>query len=80
MIVSIITALISLLALHITLLIAMSQGKSSKISFFLQEDIDPKHAYILLFVCCLISGLVDSSIYNGILSYLPPPFKGTLAD
>jgi len=31
---------------------------------YLAADVDPNHADILLLSCCLISGLVDSTIYN----------------
>lgn len=43
----------------------MSHTDKMKVSSFLQEDIHPRYAYTLLFACCLTSGLVDSSIYNG---------------
>lgn len=45
--------------------ITMSESKRTKICSFFQEDIHLKYSYILLFACCLTSGLVDSSIYNG---------------
>lgn len=35
------------------------------ISGFLGNEVDPRHADLLLFTCCLSSGLVDSTIYNG---------------
>lgn len=31
----------------------------------LKTDVTPAHADKLLYVCCLCSGLVDSTIYNG---------------
>lgn len=30
-----------------------------------KAEIEPQHADLLLFACCLTSGLVDSTIYNG---------------
>ncbi|KAJ5156909.1 uncharacterized protein N7482_008009 [Penicillium canariense] len=36
-----------------------------RISRFLEGEIEPRHADRLLFSCCLTSGLVDSTIYNG---------------
>jgi hypothetical protein len=35
------------------------------ISRFLGNEVDPRHADLLLFTCCLSSGLVDSTIYKG---------------
>lgn len=32
---------------------------------FLGGEVDPRHADLLLFTCCLTSGLVDSTIYKG---------------
>jgi hypothetical protein len=31
----------------------------------LRAELEPQHADLLLFACCLISGLVDSTIYRG---------------
>ena len=31
----------------------------------LKAELEPQHADLLLFACCLTSGLVDSTIYNG---------------
>ena len=39
--------------------------KFADISTFLADEIEPQHADLLLFTCCLTSGLVDSTIYNG---------------
>ncbi|KAI9925435.1 hypothetical protein ASPWEDRAFT_113630 [Aspergillus wentii DTO 134E9] len=36
----------------------------SAVPAFLTVDIRPKHADVLLYACCLCSGLVDSTIYN----------------
>lgn len=30
-----------------------------------QKEVDTKHAYIPMLVCCFISGLTDGTIYNG---------------
>ncbi|KAJ5115506.1 hypothetical protein NUU61_001265 [Penicillium alfredii] len=30
----------------------------------LKHDVEPRHADLLLFACCLTSGLVDSTVYN----------------
>ncbi|OKP11623.1 hypothetical protein PENSUB_2836 [Penicillium subrubescens] len=35
------------------------------LSSFLGNEVDPRHADLLLFTCCLSSGLVDSTIYKG---------------
>ena len=32
---------------------------------FLKDEVEARHADMLLFTCCLTSGLVDSTIYNG---------------
>jgi hypothetical protein len=36
------------------------------LSSFLGNEVDPRHADLLLFTCCLSSGLVDSTIYKGV--------------
>lgn len=33
---------------------------------FLKDEVEPRRADLLLFTCCLCSGLVDSTIYNGV--------------
>ncbi|EAW11691.1 YoaK family protein [Aspergillus clavatus NRRL 1] len=42
----------------------MSDPKKKTLSSFFSSDINVKHAEILLYACCLSSGLVDSTIYN----------------
>lgn len=37
----------------------------AKVSSFLSDEIEPQKADSLLFICCLSSGLIDSTIYNG---------------
>ncbi len=32
-----------------------------------QKEVDTKHAYIPMLVCCFVSGLTDGTIYNGTL-------------
>lgn len=44
-----------------------SKKSSSKISGFFNAEIEPRHAEMILFACCLSSGLVDSTTYNGIV-------------
>lgn len=34
---------------------------------FLKDEVEPQYADLLLFTCCLTSGLVDSTIYNGVI-------------
>lgn len=34
---------------------------------FLKDEIESRHGDLLLFTCCLCSGLVDSTIYNGVI-------------
>jgi hypothetical protein len=45
----------------------MAKAPEGKQRFWslLREDVNPKHADLLLFSCCLCSGLADSTIYNG---------------
>lgn len=45
--------------------------KSAGIAAFLKAEVEPRHGDIILFACCLSSGLVDSTIYNG--KFLVPP-------
>lgn len=40
-------------------------SKFSKFSRYFQVDITTRNADVLLLACCLISGLTDSAIYNG---------------
>ncbi|EPS31109.1 hypothetical protein PDE_06064 [Penicillium oxalicum 114-2] len=40
------------------------EKKLSGLSAFLKNEVDPRHADLLLFTCCLCSGLVDSTIYK----------------
>lgn len=51
---------------------------------YLATEVDPNHADILFLSCCLISGLVDSTIYNAYGTFVsmqtgefspPPPFR-----
>lgn len=42
------------------------------LSRFLGNEVDPRHADLLLFTCCLSSGLVDSTIYKGASIVLLP--------
>ncbi|KAJ5688524.1 hypothetical protein N7462_002916 [Penicillium macrosclerotiorum] len=44
----------------------MEQDKKALpgLSRFFQDEVEPRHADLLLFTCCLSSGLVDSTIYN----------------
>ncbi|KAJ5746751.1 hypothetical protein N7520_011933 [Penicillium odoratum] len=41
------------------------KGRGAGLSRFLKQEIVSRHADLLLFACCLTSGLVDSTIYNG---------------
>lgn len=41
------------------------KGSFSGLSASLKDELEPKHAELLLFACCLTSGLVDSTIYRG---------------
>ncbi|KAJ5573355.1 uncharacterized protein N7459_007782 [Penicillium hispanicum] len=42
------------------------KGSVAGLSAFLSDEVEPRHAELLLFTCCLTSGLVDSTIYNGV--------------
>ncbi|KEY80438.1 hypothetical protein BA78_5164 [Aspergillus fumigatus] len=46
--------------------VTMSTSSDSKksVAGFLKRDINAKHAEVLLYGCCLSSGLVDSTLYN----------------
>ncbi|GAB1197550.1 hypothetical protein APSETT444_006847 [Aspergillus pseudonomiae] len=43
----------------------MYDGQRKERLAFLRAEIQPAHADVLLFACCLCSGLVDSTLYNG---------------
>lgn len=47
-------------------LMDQEKGRAAGISRFLKEEVVSRHADLLLFTCCLTSGLVDSTIYNGL--------------
>jgi hypothetical protein len=36
---------------------------------FLASEVCPDHADMLLLICCLSSGLVDSTLYNGVSNF-----------
>lgn len=40
-------------------------GRAAGVTRFLRQEVVSRHADLLLFTCCLTSGLVDSTIYNG---------------
>ncbi|KAE8164851.1 hypothetical protein BDV40DRAFT_310523 [Aspergillus tamarii] len=42
----------------------MYDGQRKERLTFFKAEIRPKHADVLLFACCLCSGLVDSTLYN----------------
>lgn len=42
----------------------------SQVTAFFNAEIDPRHGEMILFACCLSSGLVDSTTYNGVVSSL----------
>ncbi|KNG87640.1 hypothetical protein ANOM_003620 [Aspergillus nomiae NRRL 13137] len=42
----------------------MYDGQRKERLTFLKAEIQPAHADVLLFACCLCSGLVDSTLYN----------------
>lgn len=41
------------------------KGRATGVVRFFREEVVSRHADLLLFTCCLTSGLVDSTIYNG---------------
>lgn len=41
------------------------KGTFGGLSMSLQAELEPQYAHLLLFACCLISGLMDSTIYRG---------------
>jgi hypothetical protein len=43
----------------------LEKGAIGGLSMPLRAELEPQHADLLLFACCLISGLVDSTIYRG---------------
>lgn len=44
--------------------------RKERLTFF-KAEVQPKHADVLLFACCLCSGLVDSTLYNGWWPLMP---------
>lgn len=48
---------------------SVERGKRAppRVSAFLNAEIDPRHGEMILFGCCLSSGLVDSTTYNGVV-------------
>ena len=54
---------------------AMEKGSLADLSSFLGEEVDSRYADLLLFTCCLTSGLIDSTIYNGAIA--TPSILGT---
>ncbi|KAJ5636881.1 uncharacterized protein N7484_010194 [Penicillium longicatenatum] len=45
-------------------------GRAAGITRFLREEVVSRHADLLLFTCCLTSGLVDSTIYNAYATFV----------
>jgi hypothetical protein len=41
------------------------KGAFGGLSMSLKAELEPQYADLLLFACCLISGLMDSTIYSG---------------
>ena len=41
------------------------KGLFGGLTLFLNDEVKSRHADLLLFTCCLSSGLVDSTIYKG---------------
>lgn len=41
------------------------KGTFGALSTSFQAELEPQYADLLLFACCLISGLMDSTIYSG---------------
>lgn len=62
---------------------SQNSGPMQRLRQRLAAEVDPNHADILFLSCCLISGLVDSTIYNaygtfvsmqtGVFSLSPSP-------
>lgn len=48
------------------------KGSFAGLKAFLKEEVQPQHADLLLLSCCLTSGLIDSTIYNGANRSGPP--------
>ncbi|KAJ5086177.1 hypothetical protein N7532_010948 [Penicillium argentinense] len=46
------------------------EKSSSRVSAFLRADVEPHHGDVILFACCLSSGLVDSTIYNAYRTFV----------
>ncbi|KAJ5921637.1 hypothetical protein N7454_009111 [Penicillium verhagenii] len=46
------------------------KGRVAEISRFLKEEVVSRHADLLLFTCCLTSGLIDSTIYNAYATFV----------
>lgn len=44
--------------------------KSAGIAAFLKAEVEPRHGEIVLYACCLSSGLVDSTIYNAYRTFV----------
>lgn len=44
----------------------------TKFSRYFQVDVTTRNADVLLLTCCIISGLTDSAIYDGMPAYILP--------
>lgn len=59
-------------------------GWLNRLKFYLSVEVTASHADILLLICCIISGLVDSTIYNAFGTFvsmqtvIKPPSSCTL--
>jgi hypothetical protein len=59
---------------------SMEGGKRAppRVGAFFNVEIDPRHGEIILFGCCLSSGLVDSTTYNGVVQVSESSCNSTL--
>jgi hypothetical protein len=55
----------SLCSHQVSVTMSTSSDSKKSITGFFNTDINAKHAEVLLYGCCLSSGLVDSTLYNG---------------
>lgn len=45
-----------------------TEWSSTRLKDYFWAEVTTRHADILLLLCCLISGLVDSTVYNGMIT------------
>lgn len=44
---------------------AVAEKRKARLQEYLAAEVNVKHADVLILVCCLSSGMVDSTLYSG---------------